>query len=1177
MPSTRPLRLWLASRIALVGMVPLAVVTALVLVVLLPRLRADFEIRHQVLARAIADQIEAHLLGAERELRAIAADIQNRGYQPASSRFGPLDAHAGAGNVFAAIYIADSDGSLYAVGLPQTERGHRDDLLTLDLSKWAVLREARERNEVMWSESFLSAVSGRLAVALVIPVAKQMLVGEMDLDQLSEFVGREPAESGMSTMIFDRQGQLIAHSEVTPNGQQLRLSHLPIVRDALQGHLATHSFELDGKTLIGTPIRVPRLGWIALVAQSRSEAFRPFPSILWVLAAGALVALLLAMIAARRLARSFAWRIGRYAAQAHAIADGDYGQPWPISQIRELDSLGSDLERMALAIRQRERDLATGEARYRSVIGNAPVIIFQFDERGVFTLSEGKGLARIGLAAGEAVGQSLFELCRGYPEVCEYARRAIDGEALQFAVRTRDSFLDVSFNPVRDSDGPIQVMGVAVDITARKRAEESLHRSNRRLRMLGDCNQALVRITDEIELLTTICAITVQEGGYRMAWVGYAEHEGPKTVRPVAHAGLEDDSLQSTSITWADDEWGRAPIGTAIRTGNPCLVQNIASDSRFAPWCAEAAKRGYAAVCALPLMAGDRIFGALSIYSSVPDAFDTDEAALLGELAGNLAFGVAALRTRIERERTEKALQLAQLSILRSADAVFWITPDGRFINVNDQACHSLGYTRDELLTKAVWDIDPNFSPEKWPLHWERTQQLKKRRFEGQHQCKDGTTFPVEITANHVEYEGQEYDFAFVRDSTERKRAETALQESEARLRAAIESVPFDFFLIGTNGRYVLQNSASKKNWGDVVGKCPAEVTDDAAMLAHWNSNNRRAFTGEIIEEEVRLIVGDEARYIHSIIGPIKDHDKIIGIVGLNMDITERQRAEEELQRHREHLEELVAERTAELRQAMHQLVQAEKLAALGHLVAGVAHELSTPLGNARVVAGSLGEHLRAFAAAVEGGTLRRSQVDAFLERSREAVDLLERNAARAADLIVQFKQVAVDQTSVRRRRFGLRQTIEELLATLQPQLKRTAHHVELDIPPDLELDSYPGPLEQVIANLVANSLIHGFAGIATGVIRIHATPLDPDQIQIGYTDNGIGISENMLKRIFDPFFTTKLGSGGSGLGLYIVYNIVTQILGGTIQAHSRLGCGLTFSLVLPRAAPGQPALEPPA
>jgi signal transduction histidine kinase len=275
-----------------------------------------------------------------------------------------------------------------------------------------------------------------------------------------------------------------------------------------------------------------------------------------------------------------------------------------------------------------------------------------------------------------------------------------------------------------------------------------------------------------------------------------------------------------------------------------------------------------------------------------------------------------------------------------------------------------------------------------------------------------------------------------------------------------------------------------------------------------------------------------------------------------------------ELARHRERLEELVAERTAELRQAMAQLVQSEKLAALGSLVAGVAHELNTPLGNARVVASSLGEHLQDFAAAVESGSLRRSQVDAFLNRGREAVDLLERNAARAADLISHFKQVAVDQTSTRRRSFNLGQTVEEVLVTLRPQFKRTAHRIELEIPPDLELDSYPGPLEQVIANLISNSLTHGFEGVAAGVIRICAAPLGATHVHIDYTDNGIGIPETIVNRIFDPFFTTKLGSGGSGLGLYIVYNLVTGVLGGTIQAYRPPSCGTTFTLILPCTVP---------
>ncbi|MDG4552410.1 MAG: PAS domain S-box protein [Candidatus Contendobacter sp.] len=290
-------------------------------------------------------------------------------------------------------------------------------------------------------------------------------------------------------------------------------------------------------------------------------------------------------------------------------------------------------------------------------------------------------------------------------------------------------------------------------------------------------------------------------------------------------------------------------------------------------------------------------------------------------------------------------------------------------------------------------------------------------------------------------------------------------------------------------------------------------------------------------------------------------------------DITARKRAEAELERHRDHLEELVAERTAELRQAMTQLLQAEKLAALGSLVAGVAHELNTPLGNVRTVAGALGDELRRFAAAVDAGALRRSQVAGFLGRSQEAVDLLERNAARAADLIGHFKQVAVDQTSARRRRFDLRQTVEELLVTLQPQFKHTAHRVELDIAPGLELDSYPGPLEQVLANLIGNSLVHGFAGRDAGLIHIRAAG-NLGHIRIAHADNGVGIPEALHSRIFEPFFTTRLGSGGSGLGLYIAYNLVTGVLGGTIEVHSAPEAGTTFTLTLPRGAPDRPSLR---
>ncbi len=1439
--SARPLRLWLAPRIALAGLAPLAVVAALVLGVLLPQLRADLEIRYQTLARAIAGQIEIHLLGARRELRAVAEDLRDHPRDlPASHWFGHLDAHAGTGDVFAAIYITDSGDSVYSVGLPQAERDHRDGLLGLDLSKWAALREVREHNKEVWSETFLSAVTGRLAVTLAIPVAEHTLVGEIAIDRLSEFISRSTAESGLLTMILDRRGQIIAHSRAALSGQQLSLGHLPIVGDALRGQFATRSFELDGETFVGTSVGVPQLDWVVLVAQPRSEAFRPFLSTLWVLAAGALVALLLAILVAWALARGFARRIGRYAEQAHAIAEGDYDQLGPVSHIREFDSLADDLDRMSLAIRQRERDLATSEARFRSVIGNAPVVLFQFDEHGIFTFSEGKGLAGIGLAPGEAVGQSVFELYRDYPEVCEYARHAIGGEALQFISRFGETCLDTYFNAVRDGDGRIQFMGVAVDITERqraeeslrqanlvvenspamlfrwkaedgwpvafashnvtqlgyspeelldgsfrfaslvypddlerigqevraysergidrfqqeyrivakdgtvrwvddqtliernsrgeithdqgigiditerkrdneilrrsetdlqlalevarlghwkwdirsgeviwserckalyglppvadvtyelflsvihpddrartdallrealekrsgyefekrivwpdgsvrwtssigrvfcdtdnqpvlmagvtlditdrKRAEEALRRSNRQLRMLSDCNQALIRITDEMELLTAICAITVREGGYRMAWVGYAEQDASKTIRPMVHTGFEEGYLQNLNITWADDERGIGPLGTAIRTERPCLVRHIASDSRFAPWRAEAAQRGYAAVCALPLAASDQIFGALGIYSSAPDSFDAEEIDLLSELASDLAFGIAVLRARIERERAEQKLLESEhkyRELVENANSIIlrW-NRQGEITFINEFGLKFFGYSPEALIGQHVVGTivppDESTGRDLCPLMDDICQHPERyERNVNENMRRGGERVWVSWTNKAIlDDRGQVVEvFSVGSDITDRKRAEEALRLTQFSVDRASDSILW----VDEEGKLVYANDAACASMGysreELLGMKVFDIDPDfppeefEAHKAELRSRGSMTFESRHRAKDGRLFpVEVTTNYL-------ENRGRFLGCA-YDRDITERKRAEAELQRHQDHLEELVAERTAELRQAMTQLVQAEKLAALGHLVAGVAHELNTPLGNARVIASSLGEVLGEFAVAIESGALRRSQVDAFLGRGTEAVELLERNTARAADLIAHFKQVAVDQASARRRRFDLRQTVEGLLVTLQPQFKRTAHRIELDIPADLDLDSYPGPLEQVLANLVSNSLVHGFAGTEAGLIRVHAAPLGSDRVQIDYADDGVGIPETILKRIFEPFFTTRLGQGGSGLGLYIVYNLVTGALGGTIRADSSPGAGVTFTLIVPRIAPDDDGPEAPS
>ena len=553
--------------------------------------------------------------------------------------------------------------------------------------------------------------------------------------------------------------------------------------------------------------------------------------------------------------------------------------------------------------------------------------------------------------------------------------------------------------------------------------------------------------------------------------------------------------------------------------------------------------------------------------------------------------GIAGVMMDItERKRAEEALKHSEATLrsLFSAVPVGLVTLQDRVLrSVNERFCEIVGHSRAALVghgSRQFYETDEEYQRVGHAVYdplWDAGFSHVETRF----RRADGTWRDVSLHTAPLQPDDRTAGAATaVQDITEQKRTEAALRASEERLRDIANNVPgtvYQFYArpTGELGFYYISERADElfgidHRLEDAFARFAAQVApeDRESFLA---SIRQAVATTSPWDFEGRLIKSTGAViWFKGASSPTQRAQELV-FTGIILDITDRKRVETELRQHRERLEELVTERTAELqranaelRQAMEQLVQAEKLAALGSLVAGVAHELNTPLGNARAVAGALGEDLRAFAAAVDAGALRRSRVDAFLHRGREAVELLERNTARAADLIGHFKQVAVDQTSARRRRFDLRQTVEELLVTLRPQFKRTAHRIALDIPPGLELDSYPGPLEQVLANLVGNSLAHGFAGVEAGRIQLRAQALDPTQLVLRYADNGIGIPPAILNRIFEPFFTTRLGQGGSGLGLYIVYNLVTGVLGGTIRVHSQPGQGTVFTLALPRTAP---------
>jgi signal transduction histidine kinase len=279
-----------------------------------------------------------------------------------------------------------------------------------------------------------------------------------------------------------------------------------------------------------------------------------------------------------------------------------------------------------------------------------------------------------------------------------------------------------------------------------------------------------------------------------------------------------------------------------------------------------------------------------------------------------------------------------------------------------------------------------------------------------------------------------------------------------------------------------------------------------------------------------------------------------------------KRRAEEELRASKERAEQALKE----LRDTQDSLIEAEKLAALGGLVAGVAHEVNNPVGISMTVASSLARRCESFSAELEQGQMRRSRLVEFIDGNREAANQLVANLQRAGELIQSFKQVAVDRSHADRRQFDLRQSTEQILTSLRPGLKKS--HIELvtEIPEGIVMDSYPGHYGQVLTNLFLNAVKHGFDGVPEGTIHIEARPVGLGQVEINFYDDGKGMTEDVQRRAFDPFFTTRRSEGGTGLGLHIVYNLVTRRLGGRIMLSSAPWRGTTFRITLPLSAPRQ-------
>jgi len=410
----------------------------------------------------------------------------------------------------------------------------------------------------------------------------------------------------------------------------------------------------------------------------------------------------------------------------------------------------------------------------------------------------------------------------------------------------------------------------------------------------------------------------------------------------------------------------------------------------------------------------------------------------------------------------------------------------------------------------------------------------------------------------------------------ENAKAFVALDEERKHNATLIRSMPMMIFALGADATIKYVNPEAIRvsqysreeliglNWWDSL-----YVGSDEELR---RKQGRMVIYGEMENYEYPIFTkSGEERIIlwTSVVKKNSESERQIMLFGL--DATEEIHAKRKILNFNEELQSKVEERTLELEDSLinlkatqNKLIESEKNAALNSLVAGVAHEINTPIGIGVTGISQLQESTKDIIKSYKTGSMTQDQLESYFDASDHLADLTHNNLRRAAELVRNFKQISVDQASEAKRRFKVKSYFEQLIQSLQTQIANKSISIELNIENDFEINSFPGLYAQIVTNLVMNSLHHAFKDVDQGKITIE-TRLNEQTVEIEYRDNGVGIAEEHLQKIFDPFFTTNSQGGGSGLGLNIVYNIVTQTLEGELDCNSKLGEGVCFSIKLPK------------
>ncbi len=674
-----------------------------------------------------------------------------------------------------------------------------------------------------------------------------------------------------------------------------------------------------------------------------------------------------------------------------------------------------------------------------------------------------------------------------------------------------------------------------------ERERVELVKTNRALRTLSDCNQVLVRAKEEKTFLQEICDILISTGGYKLAWVGFAEYDGKKSVSPAAHAGFESGYLEHANLTWADNHQDPGPIGNSIRNKEIQIIPDININDSFRLWRDDALKRGYNSLVSLPLTYNGKCYGALAIYSSEINYFDKYEVNLLDELAHDLAYGITVLRNELQREKFERDLQISEENyrkLVEISPNPIGVHINGKFVYLNDAALKLIGAKKPEdIIGKAVINI---LHPDSRDKVLERIAQMQAgmevSAMEEKFIRLDGKVIDVMVGSSRMIYKGKDAFQVVVNDISGLKKIEKDLRTSEERFRSIFENAPIGMYKTSPDGKILMANRAfiemlgyssfeefSKLNMREIYAE--KDVREKLLQIVRTKGETVGYETMFKKKEGSLINVRFNTKYVKNTEG---DNYFLEGTVE---DITTQMKIKEELVKAKENAEEISNIKS--------------------NFLANMSHELRTPL-----------------VAILGFAEIFRTELeDEIHKEMADSIYISGQRLLETLNSILDLSRIEANKVDINKEELNVANIIKEITSSFL----NFAYKKGLYINSVIKDENVVGMLDKqmvfkIINHLVNNSIKYTVKG---GITLELDTYLDDRNkwIKITVKDTGIGIPSNSLNIIFEEFRQVSEGLSrnfeGSGLGLTITKRFV-EILKGKMTVTSQEGVGTEFEVHLP-------------